>query len=145
MKIALGIAICLLLLVPSLPGQLRPRLVADIPFDFYLGDTAFAKGTYELSVISPSQGVLLQSTKDTRISGVATAFAGESRKGSEDVPLFVFAKYDNDHAFLKFANWGYDTGRAIQMPKSRTEKQLDTAKLVTENRIETLTVLARAR
>lgn len=72
---------------------------------------------------------------------------GASRYGAEDVPLFVFAKYDNDHTFLKSANWGNGSGLVIQLPKSRSEREHVTTTIVQTagNRVETLTILARAR
>jgi hypothetical protein len=134
-----------MLMAAGVFAQTEPRLVADIPFDFYLGDKAFPKGEYELTARRPGGVVVLQSATGIRIWGAAAAHMASNVPATDKPAVLIFEKYDNDHTFLKAARWGFDAQLSLSVGQSRTEREHVTSKFVTQRTTEKLTILARAR
>ncbi|HEY3441872.1 MAG TPA: hypothetical protein VGK29_14005 [Paludibaculum sp.] len=147
MRLVLSVAVSSLLMAAGMFAQMQPRLVADIPFDFYVGDKTFPKGTYELTLqrSTVSGIVLLQSVSSIGISGAALAHVASLVPATYLPPVMVFKKYDDDHLFLKAARWSSGAQLSMELGQSRTERDLSAPKLVTQRAPETLTILARAR
>ena len=100
-------------------AQTGSRVVADVPFDFFVGTTAMKAGTYQ--VATRDSGVLVFSSDETRRQNFALSFNGTSNKHSEQ-PHLVFTRYGTEfflnRVFMSSAN-DYN-----ELPTSNRERTL---------------------
>jgi hypothetical protein len=144
MRAIVGAIVVLLVLMPAAFAQTSTRVTADIPFDFYVADTFYQKGTYVMS--RPSLfGVIMVKPKQMGGETIyAVVLAASTKDRFAEQTALVFDKYDATHHFLRNIWVGGEQG-GWALPKSRTERNFNAPKLVTSNRPETVTVLARLR
>lgn len=113
--IALAAVIGLLTAWPSGLGQgTLNNLVANIPFDFYVGNKLLPAGQYRLQMFS---GIVvgLESTEDSALTITRDSWTSEPSR-----PRLVFTSYSQGQHFLREV-WGYGkSGRTIA--KSSTEE-----------------------
>ncbi len=145
-RVALLLCVGILAVTPAF-GQLSTWLSVDVPFDFYIGDTAVTRGTYHI-YHSSSANTLFQivrsddSTVSSFVNGITRSYLKEDREDSK----LIFLRYDNDHTFLKSFDRAGAFGIALQ--KSRTEREHVTSKVVNNVTAsaepKTVVVIARA-
>ena len=144
MRSIVGAIIVLLVLMPAAFAQTSIRVTADIPFDFYVANTLYQKGTYEMT--QPNAfGPIMVTPKGNRAAPMyAIAMSAIPKAGVAEKTAVVFNKYDSTHHFLRNI-WVAGEQRGVQLLESRTERDFNAPKLVTANRAETVTVLAQLR
>ena len=91
--IVLGVA---LTMVPA-HAQSRSRVLANIPFDFSVGDTTLKAGSYTVEQLQ--SGILAISSNDGTEYQFALTLQGDSGNYSQE-PHLVFIRYGSE-AFLK--------------------------------------------
>jgi hypothetical protein len=109
------LAATMVLALPALNAQ--SAIVADVPFNFYVGDKAMAAGHYQARSSSETLEVLQNRDND------AAAFlmkAVRIQAKHEQNPKLVFEKCGNQYFLAQV--WDGDTG--IQIPRSKHEKEL---------------------
>src|SRR5258705_8609850 len=89
----LGVA---LTIVPA-RAQSGSRALADIPFDFSVGNTTLKAGSYMIEQLQ--SGILALSSSDDKEHQFAMTFPGDSDKQNQESHL-VFIRYGSE-AFLK--------------------------------------------
>jgi hypothetical protein len=118
------------------------RLVAEIPFSFYVGDQAFLAGSYTVDRDLNGQLLRLRRDGDPQLVAISTIRLSAYPLGKGKSPQLVFLRYDNDHAFLRQA-WDNGTGSGWDVAKCRTEIEHVTSRLVTSKSPEIVTIAAR--
>jgi hypothetical protein len=110
--------IMLLAVASILPAysQSPPRLKADVPFAFRVGDKVLNDGTYILQNVE--QGLTLIRSED-RNGGAFTITALETRQTVE--PRLIFHRFDNSYFLSQI--WTGSTGGEV--PMSRTERWIN--------------------
>jgi hypothetical protein len=78
-------------------AQSSSRALANIPFDFSVGNTTLKAGSY--TVVQLQSGILALSSSDDKEHQFAMTFPGDSDKQSQESHL-VFIRYGSE-AFLK--------------------------------------------
>jgi hypothetical protein len=98
----------------------RTQLVADIPFQFNVGDKAMPAGEYTVSQVNPSSdhAVLQLRSKDGK-STIMIQMTNMIGKANEAARL-VFNRYGNDSYFAEA--WIPSDGNGLQAPKSKSER-----------------------
>jgi hypothetical protein len=97
-------------------------IVADVPFDFYIGDKLLPAGEYSVGQITSSNdtGLLIRSA-DGRHAAIALTNATQGKRDQPDESKLVFNKYGDQH-FLSIA---WRSGREGRMLiESRREREL---------------------
>lgn len=125
MKTLLSCAGVLALTLPLAYGQaLPPKFRAEIPFVFYVGDTAMPAGSYDLDVLRFATGTGVVVRTNGQVPLVAArigSISGQPNPKSEAATL-VFYKYDNDHSFLRQMVHG-GSQAVLNLPMSRLERE----------------------
>jgi hypothetical protein len=85
-----------LIIVPA-HAQSGSRVLANIPFDFSVGNTTLKAGSYTVEL--PQSGIIAFSSEAGKEHQFALTFPGDSDKQSQESHL-VFIRYGNE-AFLK--------------------------------------------
>jgi hypothetical protein len=100
-------------------AQSGSRALADIPFEFSVGNTALKAGSYRVEQLE--SGLTAFSSEDGKEHQFALTFPGDSDKQSKK-PHLVFIRYGSE-AFLKrvFLSGGED---CQELPESSREKEL---------------------
>jgi hypothetical protein len=96
----------------------RTQLIADIPFQFKVGDRTMPAGEYTVSQVNPSsdQAVLQLRSKDGTIMIQMMNMVG---KGNETARL-VFNRYGSDSYFAEA--WMPSDRNGLQAPRSKNER-----------------------
>lgn len=144
MKAIVGAIVVLLVLMPAAFAQSSIKVTADIPFDFYVANTLYQKGTYEMSQPTMFGSILVQPKGNGGMPIYAIAVAASTKERAAEKTVVVFNKYDSTHHFLRNI-WVAGEARGWALVESRTERNYNAPKLVTSNRPETVTVLAQLR
>jgi hypothetical protein len=129
----------LLLAVGSAYAQ-SSRLVADIPFDFIVGNKAFPAGQYEIRTIGLNGSSLMLQNTDSKKSMFFTPSYCSSAQPQEDSKL-VFNMYGNHFYLSQIWTEGYDQGR--ELPKS--SREVEEAQLQEGHHVVVLASLFRGR
>jgi len=117
-RILIIAAIIAAISAPSLFAQ-SPRLIASIPFDFYISDRLFPAGTYTVVPEAKSEAIRVF---DNRGNSVFVMTVGLSNNRSINFSRLVFHRY-GDTNFLATIYWdGYRTGRDVA--SSKVEKRI---------------------
>ncbi len=109
----------LLLAVGSAYAQ-STRLVADIPFDFVMGNKTFAAGEYTIQPVGINGQVLLLRNSDSKQIQFFTPNYCSSAQPQEESKL-VFNVYGNHYFLSQIWMQGHDQGR--ELPMSAREKE----------------------
>jgi|SRR5215469_14592950 len=99
--------------------QAQSRLMANVPFDFQVGNKAMAAGSYE--VLSISEQVDLVNNMGTGASAFVVEAIHIKAMHDEGAKL-VFNKYGNQYFLSQI--WDGRSNVGIQLPKSKREKEL---------------------
>ena len=114
------LALAMVFATPAVYAQ--NRVVANVVFDFHLGQKAMSSGQYE--VHSMSQEVAVLRDMDSNISAFLIKSMHVQGTDNEHARL-VFNKY-GDQYFLSQIWDGSETG--IELPKSQREKEISMAR-----------------
>jgi len=100
-------------------AQSGSRVLANIPFDFSVGNTTLKAGSYTVEQLQP--GIIAFSSEDEKEHQFALSFPGDSDKQSQE-PHLVFIRYGSE-AFLKrvFLSGNED---CHELPESSREREL---------------------
>jgi hypothetical protein len=104
-------------------------MVIDVPFDFYVGETAHSKGTYELVRLEGQPVLFLRDNsggREVQMWSVAPSVP----KAWSDRSSVKFLKYDSDHTFLKEIRYA-PLRQAWSTPSCRKEREHVTSRVVT--------------
>ena len=86
-------------------AQAGSQVVANVPFDFFVGSTALKAGTYKVEALE--SGVLVFSSKDAPQQTFALSLRDDANNHSEQ-PHLVFARYGTEtflnKVFMSSAN-----------------------------------------
>ena len=100
-------------------AQSGSRALANIPFEFSVGNTTLKAGSYTVEQLE--SGIIAFSSEDGKEHQFAMTFPGDSNKQSQE-PRLVFIRYGSE-AFLKrvflSGNENYN-----ELPKSSREREL---------------------
>jgi hypothetical protein len=111
----LGVA---LTIVPA-HAQSGSRVIANIPFDFSVGNTTLKAGSYTVEQLK--SGLLALSSSDDKEREFALTLPGDSDKQSPE-PHLVFIRYGSE-AFLKKVFLSDDED-CHELPESSREREL---------------------
>jgi hypothetical protein len=98
-------------------------LIADIPFDFNVGNQTLPAGEYTVRQVNPAsdQAVLQIRSKDGRVSAMVRM--GSVHGKAQESAKLIFNRYGNQHFFAQAWVDGDNTG--LQAAKSRAERNID--------------------
>ena len=101
----------------------RTQLIANIPFQFNVGNKALPAGEYSVRQINPDSDhcVLQLRSKDGR-AGAMVQMGSVIGKAQESAKL-IFNRYGNQYFFAQAWVDGDNTG--LQAPKTRAERNAD--------------------
>jgi hypothetical protein len=100
-------------------AQSGSRALADIPFDFSVGNTPLKAGSYSIEQLQ--SGILALSSSDNREHQFAMTFPGDSDRQSQESHL-VFIRYGSE-VFLKRVSLSGNEN-SYELPESRREAAL---------------------
>lgn len=106
-----------LTIVPA-HAQSGSRALANIPFEFSVGNTTLKAGTYTVKQLE--SGILAFSSEDGREHKFELAFPSDSDRQSQE-PSLVFIRYGSE-AFLKTVVFSSDDSQ--ELPESSREREL---------------------
>ena len=113
------------------------RVIANIPFEFSVGNSTLPAGEY--TVLPASTPYVIRIRNEETNAGLLTATNGlmSMVHSQASAARLIFNRY-GDHYVLSQIWGGYGSG--VELPKSRTEREL--AKTASTNRVEILAMLA---
>jgi hypothetical protein len=94
------------------------RILANIPFDFSIGNTPLKAGSYVIEELQ--SGILAFSSQDGQGKQFALTVPGESSNRNHE-PKLVFTRYGNEAFLHNIFSSGDDDGRQL-LPSSREKK-----------------------
>lgn len=116
------------------------RLVADIPFDFIVGNKVFPAGEYAIRTIGMNGATLqLENTESKRSLFLTPNYCASAQPQQES--KLVFNMYGNHFYLAQIWTEGYDQGR--ELPKS--SREVEEAQLQEGHHVVILASLSRAR
>ncbi len=124
-KITMAIGVALFLGAISASAQLHSRLVADIPFDFYVNGQKFQSGTYEVTSANPQAGqaTLILRRKENPAAGSIVMLMPMvlTKENSRPSPQLTFNRYGSIYFLREVQNSAenYDA-RAGRSKEERT-------------------------
>ena len=117
--VALMVLVGLMAVAAQAQTGSRTQLVANIPFQFNVGDKAMPAGAYTVSQVNPSSdhAVLQLRSKDGK--SVMIQMTNMIGKANESARL-VFNRYGSDSYFAEA--WIPSDGNGLQAPRSKSER-----------------------
>lgn len=98
----------------------RTRLIANIPFDFSVGNKTLPAGEYTVSQVNPASdhAVLQLRSKDGRAGAMVqmTCVIGKTQESAK----LIFNRYGNHYFFAQA--WADADNTGLQAPKARAER-----------------------
>jgi hypothetical protein len=137
-KVLMCSAVALLFLGLAYALSSRP-LTADIPFPFYVGDAQMTAGEY---LIQEQQHLLVVRPMDGQPTSAVIFGYGVSTKTQETQGKLVFTKYVDGNYFLSQIWQPFDS-TGLQTMKSKRERESITTRVITDNRPETVVIMAK--
>src|SRR2546423_92233 len=98
--------------LPIAQAQSDHRLIAHVPFDFYVRDRAMPAGDYTIKELTDGGAVLLIQSADGRDAQTAITNAEAAKGRQVDKARLVFRRY-GDQYFLAAAWQNAQEGRAL--------------------------------
>jgi hypothetical protein len=96
------------------------KLKADIPFDFVVGEKTLPAGTYFVSRLEGTPGVLLVRSEDARSAVTVLSRPGIRSKALENQTRLDFNRYANRYFLSRIWSGGEDSR---ELPKSKLERE----------------------
>jgi hypothetical protein len=104
---------------------------ANVPFDFYVGNSKMSAGEYTIKQSNYGSGQLLVQKKDGHNS--AYAFSDSAApKSSDSSGKLVFHRYNNEYFLSEIWSGGNETGQVINRSKKELELKADVAQVSKE-------------
>ena len=134
--------------VVSANGQSR-KVVADIPFNFIVGDKMMTAGQYSVKAISQDSPALLISERDTKESAIRlTSSLDADRKNTR--ARLVFHRYGQHYFLAEVWSGGDSSGRTLMRSRQERAIERELAAIVSKselagNTYETVELLAAVR
>jgi hypothetical protein len=113
----LGLA---LLATASLFAEMQPRMSANIPFEFHVGNSMLPAGEYTVYA-EPGSGLVRLRSADSKSSVTILANAVQTLSTPRESKL-IFNRYGDNYFLFRIWRSGSDTGN--EMRKSRRETEL---------------------
>ena len=107
-----------LTIVPA-HAQSGSRVLANIPFDFSVGNTTLKAGSYTVEQLQ--SGIIAFSSEDEKEHQFALSFPGDSDRQNQE-PHLVFIRYGSE-AFLKRVFLS-SSDNCHELPESNREREL---------------------
>jgi len=142
MKMILTVVALLALFV--VPVQAQPPVIMqiDVPFEFYVGETCYPEGLYQVRPTA-SRELVQVSPLDVEVEADSRfVFAVPLLSDSAETSVAVFEKYDNDHTFLK-SIWNADRQTGWEFPESELEREFQPIEVSAAKAPDTLTIVAQ--
>ena len=147
--LALTVALALATAVASNAQSANTQVVADIPFQFIVGDQAMPSGRYAVKTTTSQRKALLIQSTDAKCSALRLTNSIESAKDNERAKL-VFHRYGERYFLAEV--WGSDSNTGRKLMKSRQERAIQRELASTQSKsqqaksgYETIEVLAAVR
>ena len=112
----LGLA---LLATASLVAEMQPRMTANIPFEFHVGNSMLPAGAYTVYA-EPGSGLVWLRSADSKSSVTILAHAIQTLSTSRESKL-IFNRYGDDYFLSRIWRAGSDTGNEIRKSRRETE------------------------
>lgn len=100
-------------------GYAQDKVVADIPFQFAVGNKSLPAGEYSVTQLSPA--VMLIKSDDGSGAAMALANPAQANKAPDEAKL-VFHRYGDQYFLFQVWTPGSNTGREVA--KSKLEREL---------------------
>ena len=107
--------------VATANGQSRNRLVAQVPFEFIVGDKTLASGEYKLSTVTGAGDALLIKNADAGDAAIRIT-SPIGHKNTKTYARLVFHRYDNRYFLSQVWMSGESVGRELR--KSAQERAI---------------------
>jgi hypothetical protein len=138
------IALLVLIGAMAVAAQAQPggrRMIANIPFQFNVGDQTMPAGEYTVTQINPSsdRAVLQLRSKDGRSAAMIqmNEVIGKARESAR----LVFNCYGNQHYFAQA--WTSADASGLEAPKAKAERSTQKELAALNVRVETVAVRVR--
>ena len=115
----LTVALAFVSVVTPTNGQSRRVLVANIPFEFIVGNKALPQGTYIVQAVTPNSATLMIKSRDSRSASMRLTNGITAPKASAEAKL-VFHRYGEIYFLSEVWTVGESSGR--QLLKSSRER-----------------------
>lgn len=128
----------------AVAAQAQPggrRMIANIPFQFNVGDKTMPAGEYTVTQINPSsdRAVLQLRSKDGSSAAMIqmNEVMGKAREGAR----LVFNRYGNQHYFAQA--WTSADASGLEAPKAKAERTTQKELAALNVRVETVAIRVR--
>ena len=139
--LALTVALALATAAAS-NAQSSNRIVADIPFEFTVGDRSLPSGQYAVRAANSQGNALIVESKNAKSSAMRLTDPIRPNKTNEQARL-VFHRYGERYFLAEVWSGSDSTGR--QLMKSRQERAIERELASIQGSYETVEVLAALR
>lgn len=116
----LAVAVSLMLVVAVGSAQTSVRAVANIPFDFHVGNATLPSGQYMIKSGFPTTGTLSIQSKDGSGNAIAMTLAVAPIKGDGKAKL-VFSRYGSEYFLSEVWNPADTIVRGLTKTKAEME------------------------
>jgi len=116
------VGVCMWMTGALVYSQSLPKLVADIPFEFHVGQAMLPAGAYIVNREGNDFTNILKIQNATTGKSAFTFTMPGSSANSPNQAKLIFNRYGSDYFLSKVCNpysWG-----TYQLPKSKTEKEI---------------------
>ena len=118
----LGLFIAIFFLVSgTVHAQSANRLKANIPFDFFVGSTAFTAGTYTIKPVGVGGDAVILRSTDSREARVVPAWTYSVDRAEHDSEL-VFQVSGDRYSLWQIFTEGYDEGLEFYIAYTPTQE-----------------------
>jgi hypothetical protein len=144
LRMVVILSFLMILSVSSAQAQSGRQMSAKIPFSFRVGNKTFPAGEYGVTRLNPEsdKAALAIKSIDGRMSKVILAMPVQAHAPSESAKL-VFTRYEDQYFLSQIWTPADNTG--LELPKSRSERQLLARNLAGERAPERTTIALTAR
>jgi len=104
----------------------NPELVANIPFEFSVGDKTFPAGEYTVRCINPNSSTKVLQIRSKAGSATALVMTDNVIGKIKDNAQLIFHRYGNEYFFAQA--WMPADSVGMQAPQSKAEKAFELAR-----------------
>jgi len=105
----------------SVHAQSANRLKANIPFDFFIGSTAFMAGTYTIKPVGVGGDAVVFRSTDSREAMIVPAWTAELDRAEHDSEL-VFQVSGDRYSLWQIWTEGYSEGLEFYIAYTQTQE-----------------------
>ena len=119
----------------------RTQLIANIPFQFNVGNTTLPAGEYSVRLVNPNSDHAVLQLRD-RVGNAGAIIQVDSVIGkAQETAKLTFHRYGNKYFFAQAWIDGDNTG--MQAPKSKAERAAESELAGLQSKTETVALRAR--